>query len=98
MELHINDILTRVSRYNLIRDGRMFYIDVHEKIQGNLAADFIAVPNLVNIIASPELQGAGESERAALENCLEKIKGMNILDIFPQAGDPQGGQAPEVDQ
>ena len=98
MELHINDILTRVSRYNLIREGRMFYIDVHEKIQGNLAADFIAVPNLVNIIASTELQGAGESEKAALENCLGKIKGMNILDIFPQASGGQGNQAPEADQ
>jgi len=50
MDLHQNDILTKVLRYNLIRNGRMIYIDVHQKIQGNLAGNFIAVPNLVNIV------------------------------------------------
>ncbi|WDP87001.1 MAG: hypothetical protein HUN05_19260 [Desulfobacter sp.] len=50
MELHVSDILTRVTRYNLIRNGRMIYIDVHKRIQGKLAGDFIAVPNLVNIV------------------------------------------------
>jgi len=85
MDLHQNDILTKVSRYNLIRDGRMIYIDVHQKIQGNLAGNFIAVPNLVNIVAKPEHQGAGEDEQKALEDCLKKIKGLNIEDLFPAA-------------
>ncbi len=85
MELHVNDILTRITRYNLIRKGRMIYIDVHQKIQGNLAGDYIAVPNLVNIVAKPEHQGAGDSEQAALESCLKKIKGLNIEDLFPVA-------------
>ena len=75
MELHVNDILTRVTRYNLIRKGRMIYIDVHKRIQGNLAGAFIAVPNLVNIIATSEHQGAGNTETEALEDCLKKIKG-----------------------
>jgi hypothetical protein len=88
MDLHKDDILTRISRYNLIRNGRMIYIDVHEKIQGNLAADFIAVPNLVNIVAKPEHQGAGDNEKTALEDCLKKIKGLNIEDLFPQAKPP----------
>ena len=95
MDLHINDILTRVTRYNLIRDGRMVYIDVHKKIQGHLAGEYIAVPNLVNIIASPELQGAGDNEDEALENCLKKIKGMNLEEIFPQAA--AGGAAPATE-
>ena len=85
MDLHQNDILTRVSKYNLIRNGRMIYIDVHKKIQGNLAAGFIAVPNLVNIVAKPEHQGAGEDEQRALEDCLRKIKGLNLEDLFPAA-------------
>ncbi len=85
MELHVNDILTQVSRYNLIRDGRMIYIDLHRKIQGHLAGDFIAVPNLVNIVAKPEHQGAGDTEAAALADCLKKIKGLNVEDLFPQA-------------
>jgi hypothetical protein len=86
MDLHVKDILTRITRYNLIRKGRMIYIDVHQKIQGNLAGDYIAVPNLVNIVARPEHQGAGSSEQAALESCLAKIKGLNIEDLFPSTG------------
>ncbi len=86
MDLHQNDILTRVSRYNLIRNGRMIYLDVHEKFQGNLAGNYIAVPNLVNIVAKPEHQGAGEDEKTALEDCLKKIKGLNLEDLFPAAG------------
>ena len=85
MDLHQNDILTKISRYNLIRNGRMIYIDVHQKIQGNLAGKFISVPNLVNIVAKPEHQGAGEDEQKALEDCLKKIKGLNIEDLFPVA-------------
>ena len=86
MDLHQNDILTKVFRYNLIRNGRMIYIDVHQKIQGNLAGKFIAVPNLVNIVAKPEHQGAGEDEQTALEDCLKKIKSLNLEDLFPEAG------------
>lgn len=88
MELHENDILTRVTRYNLIRNGRMIYIDVHKKIQGRLAGDFIAVPNLVNIVAKPDHQGAGDTEDAALADCLKKIKGLNLEDLFPAAAAP----------
>ncbi len=86
MDLHVNDILTRIIRYNLIRNGRMVYIDIHQKIQGNLAGDYIAVPNLVNIVAKPEHQGAGSSEQEALQNCLTKIKGLNMEELFPTAG------------
>jgi len=88
MDLHKDDILTRISRYNLIRSGRMIYIDVHKKIQGHLAGNFIAVPNLVNIVATPEHQGAGDNEQAALEDCLTKIKGLNIEDLFPISQPP----------
>ncbi|MCG8618717.1 MAG: hypothetical protein MI802_21055 [Desulfobacterales bacterium] len=99
MELHVNDILTRVTRFNLIRNGRMIYIDVHKKIQGQLAGDYIAVPNLVNIIAKTEHQGAGDTEQAALEDCLKKIKGLNLEDLFPAAVPPAGrAQAKEEKQ
>ena len=79
-----NDILTRVSRYNLIRNARMIYIDVHKRVAGNLAAKFVAVPNLINIVARQEYQGTGGTESEALEDSLSKIKGLNILEIFPQ--------------
>ncbi|HKK91565.1 MAG TPA: hypothetical protein VJ936_09190 [Desulfobacteraceae bacterium] len=86
LELHEDDIFTSVSRYNLIRDGRMIYIDVHQAIQGNLAAKFVAVPNLVNIIAKPEHQGTGENEQEAVKECIKRIKDMKIEEIFPSAG------------
>ena len=83
-DLRKNDILTRVSRYNLIRNQRMIYIDVHEQIAGNLAGKFVAAPNLINIIAKQEFQGIGESETEALNNCLLKIKNSDIEDLFPR--------------
>jgi len=82
-ELMENDILTKVSRYNLIRNQRMIYIDIHERLAGKLAGKFVAVPNLINIIARQEFQGSGDTEAEALDSCLLKIKNYNIEDIFP---------------
>ncbi len=84
-DLMENDILTKVSRYNLIRNQRMIYIDVHESLAGNLAGKFVAVPNLINIIAKQEFQGIGETEAEALNNCLARIKNHVIEDLFPTA-------------
>jgi hypothetical protein len=78
------DILTKIVRYNLIRNERLIYIDVHETKAGSLAGRFVAVPNLVNIVAKQEFQGTGETESQALENCLQKIKDFEIEDLFPQ--------------
>ena len=78
------DILTRVTRYNLIREQRLVYIDVHERLQGQLAGRFVAVPNLVNIVARPEYQGVGETESEALERCLAKVRDAKIEDLFPR--------------
>lgn len=95
MELNIKDILTRVTRYNLIRNGRMIYIDVHKKIQGNLADEYIAVPNLVNIIAESGHQGAGSTEEEALSDCLKKIKGLNLEDLFPKVVSKNNASKPD---
>ena len=84
-ELMENDILTKVSRYNLIRNQRMIYIDVHESLAGNLAGRFVAVPNLINIIAKQKFQGVGETETEALNNCLAKIRDHDIEELFPTA-------------
>ncbi|MGD9042877.1 MAG: hypothetical protein PVG06_04145 [Desulfobacterales bacterium] len=84
LPLNEKDILTRIARYNLIRNERLIYIDVHETMAGNLAGKFVAVPNLINIVAKQEFQGTGETEIQALENCLQKIKEYEIEDLFPQ--------------
>ena len=82
--LNENDILTKITRYNLIRNQRLIYIDVHETKAGNLAGKFVAVPNLINIVAKQDYQGTGETEAKALENCLQKIKDFEIEDLFPK--------------
>ena len=88
LKLHKKDIFTRVSRYNLIREGRMIYIDVHQAIQGSLAAPFVAVPNLVNIVARPEHQGTDNNEKEAVEDCIKKIKGIRWKISFPPIPKP----------
>ena len=82
--LNEGDILTKIVRFNLIRNERLIYIDVHETKAGKLAGKFVAVPNLVNIVARQEFQGTGETESDALENCLQKIKDFEIEDLFPK--------------
>jgi len=88
VELKEGDILTRVRRYNLIREQRMIYIDVHETIAGRLAGDYVAVPNLVNIVAKQQYQGVGETEAAALEDCLKKIENVGLMELFPEKSAP----------
>ena len=83
-----NDILTKVARYNLIRNQRMIYIDVHERLAGDLADTFVAVPNLINIIARQEFQGVGATESEALYDCLSKLKNYEVEDLFPTS-DPR---------
>jgi hypothetical protein len=82
--LEPGDILTRTTRYNLIRSQRLVYIDVHEALNGKLAARFVAVPNLINIIARQEYQGVGETEAEAIQNCLAKIENTPIENLFPR--------------
>jgi hypothetical protein len=82
-DLMKNDILTKVARYNLIRNQRMIYIDVHETLAGDLADKFVAVPNLINIIARQEFQGVGATESEALNDCLSRIKNYGVEDLFP---------------
>ena len=84
LSLNENDILTKITRYNLIRNQRLIYIDVHETKAGNLAGKFVAVPNLINIVAKQDYQGTGDTEAKALENCLQKIKDFEIEDLFPK--------------
>ena len=84
------DILTRVNKYNLIRQGRMIHIDVHETLAGTLAGRYVAVPNLLNLIAKPDYQGAGETEEQALQRCLEKIVAVEFEDLFPAPAGSDG--------
>lgn len=83
-ELDPDEILTKVTKYNLMAAGKSIHIDVHEAIVGQLAAKFVAVPNLVMIIARPEYQGTGDTAEEALKDCLSKIRNMDVNELFPQ--------------
>ena len=87
-ELDADDVLTEVHRFNLIRNGRLIYIDVHETLVGTLAAPYVAVPNLVNNVARQEFQGVGENVHQALRDCLKKIQGRSIEELFPRKPSP----------
>jgi hypothetical protein len=81
--LNPDDILTRITRCNLIRNQRLIYIDVHQAVHGKLAGRFVAVPNVINIIAKQEYQGVGKTEPEALESCLARIRDVQIEALFP---------------
>lgn len=88
-DLNETDILTKVSKYNLIRNGRMLHIDVHEALHGKLADEFVAVPNLISIVAKQDYQGVGTTEEEAIQDCLKKIKGVSIENMMPQKQPPK---------
>ena len=83
-KLNDNEVLTKVTKFNLMSSGKSILIDVHEEIAGKLAAKFIAVPSLVMVIAKPEFQGTGDSIEDALQDCLEKIQHIPVENLFPQ--------------
>ena len=79
-----DEVLTKVTKYNLMSSGKSILIDVHEAIAGNLAAKYVAVPSLVMVIAKPEYQGTGDTEEEAIKNCLEKIQNIPVEELFPR--------------
>lgn len=83
-KINENEVLTKVTKYNLMASGKSIYIDVHETMAGNLAGKFIAVPNLIMVIAAPKYQGTGETQEDALKDCLEKIHNVPVNELFPQ--------------
>ncbi len=83
-DINENDVLTRVTHYNFMTSGKSIRIDIHEAVKGSLAGKFVAVPNLIMVIAPPEYQGVGDTEEIALSDCLKKIKNRSVDDIFPQ--------------
>ncbi len=88
-DLNDTDILTKVCKYNLIRIDRMIHIDIHERLAGKLAGNYIAVPNLITVIAGSQYQGVGETEEEALSDCLKKIKDVSIEELFPAPAPPK---------
>jgi hypothetical protein len=75
--------LARVIYYAISREGEHFDIRVHEVLTGPNRGRFIAVPYLV-VFGDFTFYGEGTSCEEALEECLTKIKGVPIEEIFPR--------------
>ena len=83
-DLNEGDMLSRIHQYKLDRPDGWCNISVHEIIASeNAKVEFIAVPNLVVQQTDKEYFGVGDSVEAALNDCLAKIKSVEIKTLFP---------------
>jgi hypothetical protein len=84
--LNEGELLTKVHKYELKRDSVKLRIDVHEVLAGTIDDQFFAIPNLLfreEREVDPQFIGCGDTEQAALEDCLQKIKKAPIQVIVP---------------
>ena len=79
------DLLARVHKYEIIRKDGHLRIDVLEIIAGKSSKKFVAIPNLMIETAESAYHGFGDSEEAALQDCLKKIKEVpaNVIVSIP---------------
>ena len=83
-DLNEGDMLSRIHQYKLDRPDGWCNISVHEIIASeNAKVEFIAVPNLVVQQTDKEYFGVGDSVEGALNDCLAKIKSVEIKTLFP---------------
>ncbi|MER3425297.1 MAG: hypothetical protein C4293_20765 [Nitrospiraceae bacterium] len=84
-ELLGKDLLTLASHYHVERDGGLGNIDilVHRVLNGPELGKYVAVPAAVRWGPS-KYAGIGNTETDALKNCLKKIKGIDLAEIFSQ--------------
>lgn len=83
------DMLLKLEHYELYRgDGRIL-IRVGTVLAGKAKCTCVAVPNLLLTEAKEQYLGYGESATEALNDCLNKIKGVPVSEII------EGGVLPE---
>ena len=77
------EILARVHKFKLFRTEGNLHIDLYESLGGSSGRRFVAVPNLLIREADEKYFGIGDSKKAALTDCLKKIKDVPIQSIVP---------------
>jgi len=77
------EIFARIHKFKLFRKEGNLYIDLYEVILGKPPHRFIAVPNLLIKEAEEKYFGVGDSRKAALKDCLKKIKDTPIQTLVP---------------
>jgi hypothetical protein len=87
-EVEDGSMLSKVTRYQYIWSGGGVYIDVLEVVAGDNSGKFVAEPSLLFGNPKPEFMGAGTTEREALQEFLNRLKGISADDLYirpPQA-------------
>jgi hypothetical protein len=77
------EILAQVHKFKLFRNEGNLYIDLYEAIVGKSSHRFVAVPNILVREADEKYFGVGDSKKAALLDCLQKIRDVPMTDIIP---------------
>ena len=79
-----NEVLTRVTRHEILRRRERILVDLHEVLSGKTERPFAAIPvSAGGIWCDRRFWGAGESAGEALSACLEKIRGVPASVLFP---------------
>jgi hypothetical protein len=81
-EVENGSMLSKVTRYQYIWSGGGVYIDVLEVVSGDNIGKFVAEPSLLFGNPKPDFMGAGTTEREALQDCLNRIKGAVADDLY----------------
>jgi hypothetical protein len=82
--LNEDELLLKISTFDLQRENEHLHIDVHECLSGSAKGKFFAVPNLFIIHCKNESYiGKGDSTEEALKDCLKKIKEVSFDEILP---------------
>ncbi len=79
------EFLTKVTTYELNREGGSLRIDIHEVVAGDVKINFFAVPNLIVRQGEREFIGIGATAEEALADCLTRIKDVSVAAIVPSA-------------
>jgi len=79
------EFLSKVTTYELNREGGSLRIDLHEVVAGDVNINFFAVPNLIVKQGEREFIGIGATAEQALADCLARIKDVSVAKIVPSA-------------
>jgi|GEM_PF-4288119 len=78
------DTLSKMAVYELCRDYRAITIQVRFCLFGKKTGTYSAIPIIKDDYANGEFWGAGDTEQAALRDCLAKIQHLSAPELDAQ--------------
>ncbi len=77
----VGDTLNKMTIYELCRDYRSIKIEIRFGLVGPEAGKYSATPIVKDDYASDQLWGYGDTEQAALRDCLTKIQHLSAPEM-----------------